>query len=56
MNDRLFVTYPPSLSDEIRAEAERLNRSAAWVTQYAWKIARAKISQLPTCYTKEAEK
>lgn len=39
--------FPTELLQEIRAEAERLERPISWIVQTAWKIARAEIRRYP---------
>jgi uncharacterized small protein (TIGR04563 family) len=36
------------MSEEIRAEADRLQRPISWVVQKAWRIARAEIKTIPS--------
>lgn len=40
--------FPTDLLAEIKAEADRLDRSISWIVQRAWKIARAEIKKLPS--------
>jgi uncharacterized small protein (TIGR04563 family) len=40
--------FPESMLDEIKIEAERLNRSLSWVVQRAWKVARQDVKKLPS--------
>ena len=40
--------FPAATLEEIRLEAERLNRSISWVVQRAWKHARLEIKKLPS--------
>lgn len=39
--------FPAEMLKEIKAEAERLDRSMSWVVQRAWKSARDKIKAIP---------
>ncbi len=40
--------FPESMLDEIKVEAERLNRSLSWIVQRAWKVARQDVKKLPS--------
>ncbi len=40
--------FPETMLDEIKLEAERLNRSLSWVVQRAWKVARQDVKKLPS--------
>ena len=40
--------FPQEMHDEIKSEAERIDRSLSWVVTKAWKLARDKISNLPS--------
>jgi uncharacterized small protein (TIGR04563 family) len=35
------------LLDEIRAEADRLDRSLSWIMQRAWRVARRDLASMP---------
>jgi uncharacterized small protein (TIGR04563 family) len=39
--------FPDEMLQEIRDEAERLDRSLSWVVQRAWKIARKQVRSIP---------
>lgn len=39
--------FPNEMLDEIKVEADRLERSFSWVIQRAWKIAKAEVAKLP---------
>lgn len=39
--------FPESVLEEIKQEAERLDRSLSWVVQRAWKVARETIKKMP---------
>jgi uncharacterized small protein (TIGR04563 family) len=39
--------FPEMALEEIKVEAQRLERSLSWVVQRAWKEARAEIKALP---------
>jgi uncharacterized small protein (TIGR04563 family) len=40
--------FPETMLDEIKLEAQRLNRSLSWVVQRAWKVARVDVKKLPS--------
>jgi uncharacterized small protein (TIGR04563 family) len=40
--------FPQDMHDEMKSEAERLDRSLSWVVTRAWKLAREKIRNLPS--------
>jgi uncharacterized small protein (TIGR04563 family) len=40
--------FPEEMLVEIRAEAERLDRSLSWVVQRAWKLARGQVRAMPS--------
>ena len=40
--------FPETMLEEIKAEANRLDRSISWVVQRAWRIARTDIKKLPS--------
>lgn len=44
---------PGPMSDEIRLEAKRLDRSLSWVIQKAWRLARLEIQKIPSEPTTE---
>jgi uncharacterized small protein (TIGR04563 family) len=40
--------FPNEQLDEIKVEANRLDRSLSWVMQRAWSIAKAEIKKMPS--------
>jgi uncharacterized small protein (TIGR04563 family) len=40
--------FPEDMLNEIRAEAERQDRSLSWIVQKAWKTARADLRKFPS--------
>ena len=40
--------FPSQQLDEIKMEAERLDRSISWVVQRAWKLALIELRKLPS--------
>lgn len=40
--------FPEAMLQEIKEEANRLDRSLSWVVQRAWKLARVEIKKLPS--------
>jgi uncharacterized small protein (TIGR04563 family) len=40
--------FPQDMLEEIKAEANRLERPLSWVVQRAWKRAREEIKKMPT--------
>lgn len=38
---------PDRMVEEVRAEAERLERSWSWVIQQAWRLSRERIRAMP---------
>lgn len=40
--------FPQEMQDEIKSEADRLDRSLSWVLTKAWKLARERIRNLPS--------
>ena len=40
--------FPEQMLDEMRFEAERLDRSLSWIVQKAWKISRKEIMKYPS--------
>ena len=40
--------FPEDMLLEIKAEAQRQDRSLSWIVQKAWKIARVDISKYPS--------
>jgi uncharacterized small protein (TIGR04563 family) len=45
--------FPTEMHQEMKAEAERLDRSLSWVVTKAWKLSREKIRGLPSDPKKE---
>ena len=39
--------FPEEMLQEIRHEAERLDRSLSWLLQRAWKLARKDLGEIP---------
>lgn len=39
--------FPEAMLQEIKDEANRLDRSLSWVVQRAWKVAKSEIKKLP---------
>ena len=48
MSTKLRVTLflPQTMLEEIRAEANRLDRTISWVVQTSWRFARNRVGQL----------
>lgn len=40
--------FPESMLEEIRGEAERMDRSLSWVVQKAWRLARTTVTAMPS--------
>jgi len=40
--------FPEQMLDEMRFEAERLDRSLSWIVQKAWRTARGQITAMPS--------
>ena len=40
--------FPEEMLLEIKAEAERQDRSLSWIVQKAWKLARTEIAKYPS--------
>ena len=40
--------FPEDMLLEIKAEAQRQDRSLSWIVQKAWKLARTEISKYPS--------
>lgn len=40
--------FPEEMLEEIRAEADRQDRSLSWIVQQAWKVALPKILRIPS--------
>jgi uncharacterized small protein (TIGR04563 family) len=40
--------FPNEQLDEIKAEANRLDRSLSWIMQRAWSLAKAEIRKMPS--------
>jgi uncharacterized small protein (TIGR04563 family) len=43
---KVSVYLPDTLLHEIRAEANRLERSLSWILQKAWRVAREEVRKL----------
>lgn len=41
------IYFPVEVLDEIKAEADRLDRSFSWVVQAAWKLSKDKVAAIP---------
>jgi uncharacterized small protein (TIGR04563 family) len=41
------IYLPEDLLAEVRAEAQRQDRSVSWLLQQAWKVARERLKTLP---------
>ena len=46
-NCKQSLYFPVEMYHEVREEAARLDRSVSWVIVQAWKIAKAKIKEIP---------
>lgn len=46
--------FPGNMLDEIKEEAQRLDRSMSWVLQRAWKMSREAIRNLPSAGEEES--
>jgi uncharacterized small protein (TIGR04563 family) len=40
--------FPEQMLEEMRVEAERLDRSLSWIVQKAWRTARIQIAAMPS--------
>jgi len=47
-NRKQSLYFPEEMLQEMKVEAERLDRSLSWVVQRAWKIARGEVGKLPS--------
>jgi uncharacterized small protein (TIGR04563 family) len=47
-NSKQSFYVPSEMLAEMKAEAERLDRSYSWLIQQAWKIARGDIRRMPS--------
>lgn len=47
--------FPEDMLEELRAEADRQDRSLSWLVQRAWEIARSEIMRLPGPFDSIAE-
>ena len=52
-NRKQSLYFPEAMLDDIKAEANRLDRSLSWVVQRAWKTARAEIRKIPSSHVVE---
>lgn len=39
--------FPKDMLEEIRQEAQRLDRSLSWIVQRAWKVAKRDVQLMP---------
>lgn len=46
-NCKQSLYFPVEMYHEVRQEAARLDRSVSWIIVQAWRIARAKIREIP---------
>jgi uncharacterized small protein (TIGR04563 family) len=46
-SEMLHVNLGLQISEELKAEAIRLDRSASWLMRKAWELAKERISDLP---------
>jgi len=46
-NCKQSLYFPVDMYHEVREEAARLDRSVSWVVVQAWRVARAKIKEMP---------
>lgn len=46
-NCKQSLYFPSKVYQEVREEAERLDRSISWVIVQAWKLAKEKIKEIP---------
>ncbi len=46
-NRKQSLYFPEEMLNEIRTEAERLERSLSWCLQRAWKLARKELAKYP---------
>ncbi len=46
--------FPEDMLADIKAEAERLDRSMSWVVQRAWKVAKAELRKMPSASDPES--
>jgi uncharacterized small protein (TIGR04563 family) len=47
-NSKQSFYIPAEMLAEMKAEAERLDRSYSWLIQKAWKLARGDIMRMPS--------
>lgn len=40
--------FPQTMLEEIKSEAQRLDRSLSWMIQRAWKLAREELARFPS--------
>ena len=48
MSSKQSLYFPSQQLEEIKMEAERLDRSISWVVQRAWKLALIELRKLPS--------
>jgi uncharacterized small protein (TIGR04563 family) len=46
-NRKQSLYFPKDMYNEVREEAERLDRSVSWVIVQAWRLAKARIKEIP---------
>ena len=47
-NCKQSLYFPVEMYQEVRKEAERLDRSVSWVIVKAWRLAKTKIKEIPS--------
>lgn len=45
--EKLTLYFPEAVLEELKAEAERQDRSLSWIMQRAWMISRQNLKQMP---------
>jgi uncharacterized small protein (TIGR04563 family) len=40
--------FPETMLEELKLEARRMDRSLSWVVQKAWKLARQRVTAMPS--------
>ena len=46
--NKVSIYLPKEILDELKNEKERLDRSASWLIQRAWKVANKEIKKMPS--------
>lgn len=46
--NKVSIYLPKEILDELKNEKERLDRSASWLIQRAWKVAYKEIKKMPS--------